>query len=201
MSYTYGYARVSTNTQILDRQVDALAPHKCDEIFMEKISGTKANRPELCRLKEKVRDGDTVVVESWSRLGRSLADLLELLQWFETKGVQVVSIKENYDTSTPQGRFILTIFQAMAEFERELIVQRVREGVTSARARGRVGGRPKKESGKVETAIKLYHSGEYSISAIVQMTGVSQATIYRYLQKEKAAGAEVGGNENKGDAF
>lgn len=177
----FGYARVSTKEQQLERQTDALAAYACAEILTEKMSGTKASRPELSRLMDKVRAGDTVVVESWSRLGRSLPDLFELIRVFTERGVMLISIKENFDTSTPQGKLMLTLFQAMAEFERDLIAQRTREGLAAARARGRKGGRPRKKQKDVETAIKLYKSGEYSIKEIVEMTGVSGATLYRYL--------------------
>jgi DNA invertase Pin-like site-specific DNA recombinase len=100
-------------------------------------------------------------------------------------GVKLVSIKENFDTSTPQGRLMMKVFQSFAEFERDLIVQRVNEGLKSARARGRVGGRPRKNQRAVETALKLYRSGEHSISEICRLSGVSQTTLYRYINREK----------------
>ena len=180
MNYIYGYARVSTQQQELSRQIDLMSSYNCNEILMEKMSGVKANRPELNRLKDKVREGDTIIVESFSRLGRSTKDLIELVDWFENKGVKIISIKENFDTTTPQGRLMLTVFQAFSQFERELIVQRTREGLQSARARGRKGGRPKIKKNNIEKALKLYNSNEYSIKEIVEMTGVSQASLYRY---------------------
>ena len=179
----FGYARVSTREQQLERQMDALAGYDCAEILSERISGVKAERPELARLKDKARQGDTVGVESFSRLGRSLPDLLELIRYFTDKGVKLVSIKENFDTATPQGKLMLTMFQAMAEFERDLIAQRTKEGLESARLRGRKGGRPRKKAKDVERALKLYHCGEYSVKEIAGMTGVSGATLYRYLRK------------------
>ena len=183
MNIVYGYARVSTTNQKNDRQIDELKDYPCNEILTEKYTGTKADRPELNRLKDKVREGDTVVVESWSRLGRSTKDLIELVEWFTDRGVNLVSLKENFDTNTPHGRLIMKVFQSFAEFERDLIVQRVNEGLKSARARGRVGGRPPKKQKDVDTALKLYHSGEYSISDICRLSGVSQTTLYRYLNK------------------
>jgi DNA invertase Pin-like site-specific DNA recombinase len=185
MNIVYGYARVSTINQNNDRQTDELTAYPCDELLTEKYTGTKAIRPELNRLKDKVREGDTVVVESWSRLGRSMKDLIELVEWFMNHGVKLVSIKENFDTSTPQGRLMMKVFQSFAEFERDLIVQRVNEGLKSARARGRVGGRPRKNQRAVETALKLYRSGEHSISEICRLSGVSQTTLYRYINREK----------------
>lgn len=163
-----------------------LKQYNCTEILTEKLSGTKADRPELTRLKDKVRSGDTLVVESFSRLGRSTKDLIELVDYFEGKGVKLVSIKENFDTHTPQGKLMLTVFQAFSQFERDLIAQRTREGLESARSRGRKGGRPRVKDKQMTRALNLYHSKEYSISDIVEMTGISQATLYRYLRtKEK----------------
>lgn len=184
MNYIYGYARVSTKSQELDRQLDILTKYDCNEILTEKITGTKSNRPALDKLKEVVREGDTVVVESWSRLGRSTKDLINLVDFFSTKDVKVISDKENFDTSTPQGKLMLTVFQAFAEFERDLIVSRTKEGLKSARARGRVGGRPRVDKKKVEHAIHLYESQKYSNREIQKMTGISTPTLYRYLNKQ-----------------
>ena len=185
MKYTYGYARVSTKSQELNRQLDQLNEYGCDKIFSEKMTGTKKHRPELDQLKEEVREGDTVVVESWSRLGRSTKDLIDLVNYFQEKGVNVVSLKENFDTTTPQGKLMMTVFQAFAEFERDLIVQRVNEGLKAARARGRKGGRPRVNQQKLDQAIRLYNSREYSLKEIQEMTGISTPTLYRYLESEK----------------
>ena len=138
--YTYGYARVSTKKQEMNRQLDLLTQQNCMEILTEKITGTKASRPELDRLKDKLRSGDTVIVESFSRLGRSTKDLIELVTYFEERDVKLVSLKENFDTTTPQGRLMMTVFQAFSQFERDLIVERTKEGLKSIRARGRKGG-------------------------------------------------------------
>lgn len=181
-NYIYGYARVSTQQQELQRQLDMINQYNCNEILTEKMSGTKKDRPELKRLQDKIRSGDTIVIESFSRLGRSTKDLIELVEYFENKGVKIISIKENFDTVTPQGKLMLTVFQAFSQFERDLIVQRTKEGLASARARGRNGGRPKIRSKNIEQALKLYNSKDYSISEIVKMSGVSQTTLYRYLK-------------------
>ena len=180
----FGYMRVSTHKQDLDRQEDILAEYKCDEILKEKISGIKSDRPELNRLKDKVRSGDVVVVESFSRLGRSTKDLIELVDFFESKGVKIISHKENFDTTTPQGRLMLTVFQAFAQFERDLIVQRTTEGLKAARARGRQGGRPAADKKAIDKALKLYASQTHSLKEIAAITGVSQATLYRYKNKK-----------------
>ncbi len=147
------------------------------------MSGTKAERPELIRLKDKVRSGDRIVIESFSRLGRSTKDLIELVEYFENRGVKLISIKENFDAHTPQGKLMLTVFQAFSQVERDLIAQRTKEGLESARVRGRKGGRPPVKDKNIDKALKLYHSKEYSISEIVGMTGISPATLYRYIKK------------------
>ena len=183
-NYNYGYARVSTVQQDLNRQLDILSQYNCIEVLTEKMSGTKTNRPELMRLKDKVRAGDTIIVESFSRLGRSTRDLMDLVDYFKSKGIILISIKENFDTNTPQGNLMLTVFEAFSQFERDIIVQRTKEGLESARARGRKGGRPKVKERNIEKALKLYNSKEYSISEIVKMSGISQATLYRYIQKQ-----------------
>ena len=181
-NYIYGYARVSTQQQDLSRQLDLLSQYNCIEILTEKITGTKSDRPELTRLKDKVRPGDILIIESFSRLGRSTKDLIEIVEYFENKDVKLISIKENFDTNTPHGKLMLTVFQAFSQFERDLIVQRTKEGLESARTRGRQGGRPRVKEQDINRALKLYNSKEYSISEIVSMTGISQATLYRYIR-------------------
>src|SRR5699024_1367285 len=183
--YIYGYARVSTQHQDLNRQLDLLAEQNCNEILTEKMTGTKSNRPELNRLKDKLRPGDTVVVESFSRLGRSTKDLIDLVTYFEEQDVKLVSLKENFDTTTPQGRLMMTVFQAFSQFERDLIVERTKEGLQSARARGRIGGRPRVNKRDIERAVKLYESEAYSGKEITEMTGISKATLYRYIRSKK----------------
>lgn len=183
--YIYGYARVSTQHQDLNRQLDLLSEQNCNEILTEKMTGTKSNRPELNRLKDKLRPGDTVVVESFSRLGRSTKDLIDLVTYFEEQDVKLVSLKENFDTTTPQGRLMMTVFQAFSQFERDLIVERTKEGLQSARARGRIGGRPRVNKRDIERAVKLYESNAYSGKEITEMTGISKATLYRYIKSKK----------------
>ena len=185
MNYTYGYARVSTRSQELDRQLDILEKYNCNKIFTEKITGTKANRPELNKLKECIRKGDSIIIESWSRLGRSTKDLINLMDFFSENEVNVISHKEQFDTSTPQGKLMLTVFQAFAEFERDLIVERTKEGIISARSRGRSGGRPKVKESKIDKALKLYDAQFHSLKEIEELSGVSTSTLYRYINKRK----------------
>lgn len=182
----FGYARVSTQDQELARQIDALTNYGVNEIFKEKITGTKAHRPELDRLKSKLRAGDTVVIESLSRLGRSTKDLLQLIEEWNAQGVKLVSLKESIDTTTPTGKLLLTVLSAISQFERDITVQRVNEGLTAARARGRKGGRPKADQKAVEKAVKLYRAKNNSVSDIVKLCGISQATLYRAVATENS---------------
>jgi len=182
-----GYARVSTEQQELARQTDALTAYGVDELYTEKMTGTKASRPELDKVKMIVRKGDTIVIESLSRLGRSSKDLLNLIDEWDNKGVKLVSLKENIDTSTPTGKLLLTVLSAICQFERDITVQRTQEGLKAARARGRKGGRPKANSQAVERAVRLYDSQTQSIKEITEMTGISSATLYRAIRARQQA--------------
>ena len=182
-NYIFGYARVSTEQQNLDRQIDALQRYGVDLIFNEKMTGTKRNRPELEKLLDRMTEGDTVVVESLSRLGRSTKDLLELTELFQSRGVNFVSLKESIDTQTSTGKLLFTLMSALAQFERDVIADRTREGLQAARARGRTGGRPRANADAVKKALKLYHTGQYSIREIEEMTGVKKSTLYRNLRE------------------
>ncbi len=180
-NYIFGYARVSTEQQNLDRQLDALNKYGVDIIFNEKMTGTKRNRPELSKMLDRLTEGDTVVVESLSRLGRSTKDLIELVDLFEKKKVHFVSLKEQIDTSSPTGKFLFTLMSAISQFERDVIAERTKEGLRSARARGRLGGRPKTDVTSINKAIKLYNTRQYSIKEIEELTGVKKSTLYRHL--------------------
>ena len=180
--YILGYARVSTEQQSLDRQLDALQKYGCDLIFDEKMTGTKRDRPELEKLLDRMTEGDTVVIAELSRLGRSTKDLIELVELFQKKGVHLVSLKEQIDTSTSTGKLLFTLISALAQFERDLIAERTQEGLKAARARGRLGGRPKTDQKQIEKAIKLYRTRQYSIKEIEELTGVKKSTLYRSLK-------------------
>ena len=181
-SQKIGYARVSTLDQNLDRQTDMLRAYGVDKLYTEKMSGTRRDRPELTRLLERLEEGDTVIVESLSRLGRSTRDLIELVELFQQKGVQLVSLKESIDTSSSTGKLLFTIMSALAQFERDVIADRTREGLQAARARGHFGGRPKTDAKKLQQALKLYRSGQYTAREIKELTGVTKSTLYRYLR-------------------
>lgn len=180
-NYVFGYARVSTEAQNLDRQLDALEKYGVDMIYNEKMSGTKKNRPELTKLLDRITEGDTVVVESLSRLGRSTKDLIELTETFQSKGVNLVSLKESIDTNSPTGKLLFTLMSAIAQFERDVIADRTREGLKSARARGRTGGRPRADPEQVKKAVNLYKTEQYSIKEIEELTGIKKSTLYRNL--------------------
>jgi DNA invertase Pin-like site-specific DNA recombinase len=180
-NFIFGYARVSTEQQNLDRQIDALQKYGVDHIYNEKMTGTKKDRPELSKMLDRMTEGDTVVIESLSRLGRSTKDLIELTELFQSKGVNLISLKEAIDTNTSTGKLLFTLMSAIAQFERDTIVDRTREGLRAARARGRTGGRPKTNNDNVAKALKLYGTQQYSIREIEEMTGVKKATLYRNL--------------------
>ena len=180
-NYIFGYARVSTESQNLDRQIDALKKYGVDHIYNEKMTGTKKNRPELDKMLDRMTEGDTVVIESLSRLGRSTKDLIELTELFQSKGVHLVSLKESIDTSTSTGKLLFTLMSAIAQFERDVIADRTREGLRSARARGRIGGRPKTDPNIIKKAIKLYWTGQYSIKGLTNVKGVAKIPAYTHI--------------------
>lgn len=178
-----GYARVSTTDQDMQMQIDALTAAGCFEIFEEKVSGKKKDRPKLQEMLKMLRSGDRVVVYKLDRISRSTKHLIELAEFFEETGVEFVSIKENIDTSTPMGRFFFRLMASIAELERDIASERTIDGLSAARARGRRGGRPKVNQKDIITALKMYDSKEYSISEITKAVGISAPTLYRYIEK------------------
>lgn len=181
-----GYARVSTDDQNPDLQIDALKEAGCKKIFCDKVSGTVAKRPELEKLKDQLREGDILVVWRLDRLARSLKNLIEWIGELEDIGVGIKSLHESIDTSTPSGKLVFHIFGALAEFERNLISQRTQAGLAAARARGRLGGRPKKLSEtKRKLAKRLYEEKELTIDQICEEMGISKPTLYKYVKDEE----------------
>ena len=180
-----GYARVSTNEQNLDLQRDALrrVGVSAKNIFTDKITGTKAERPGLATALSHLREGDTLVVWRLDRLGRSLKHLIETVTVLQGRGIAFQSITENINTSSATGQLVFHIFGALAEFERNLIRERTIAGLSAARARGRKGGRPRLDtsSGKVVAAKKLYGDKTNSISEICKLLNISRASLYRYI--------------------
>lgn len=181
----FGYVRVSTADQNTDRQHDALHQYGVDEIYEDKASGMKRDRPELDRLLEKLRRGDTLVVYELKRLGRNARQLLELAERFQKNGIEFVSLTENIDTSTPMGRFVFATWCALAQLERDIISENTKSGLDAARARGRKGGRKPLNKQKVATALKMYHSKRFLISEITEATGVGKSSLYNYLRRER----------------
>lgn len=183
-----GYARVSTEDQSLDLQLDALEQRGCAKVFTEKVSGKSKDRPQLKAMLEYLRDGeDTVVIYKLDRLGRSMKDLIEITETLAERGIGLVSIRDGIDMTTATGRLYFHLMACLAEFERDLISERTKAGLASARARGRQGGRKPADSKKLEQAYVLYDSNTISVADICKMVGISQSTFYRYNSERKAA--------------
>ncbi|MFI0032309.1 recombinase family protein [Streptomyces albidoflavus] len=177
-----GYARVSTGSQRLDRQMDVLTEAKCRRIFADKKSGKNALRPELKACHAFLQPGDTLVVPSLDRYGRSLQDLVNMVAELRERGIGFTSLHERLDTLTPGGRLIFHVFAALAEFIRELIVQGTNEGLAAARARGRVGGRPTVvNEDLIRKARDMLPNPANSVESIARILGVSVGTLYNHV--------------------
>lgn len=179
-----GYARVSTTEQKIESQIDLLNEFGCEMIFSEKISSTVKHRPELDKLKENLRKGDTLVVYKIDRIFRSLKDMVEFIDFLKEKQVDFISISEPaFDTTSANGNFLLQIFSAVAEFERNLISERTKLGLKNARKRKKILGRPKgikaETKEKYEYAKHLYENKLYSIEKACETAGISKASFYR----------------------
>jgi DNA invertase Pin-like site-specific DNA recombinase len=190
-----GYARVSTKDQNLALQYDALRQEGCEHIFQEKLSGSKKERPELAKLLTTIQANDIVIIWKLDRLGRSLTDLIEIVNTIHAKRVGLKSLNDPIDTTTAQGRLIFNLFASLAEFEREVIRERTIAGLKAARARGRHGGRQKgisKDSlSKAIIAQSMYTKGVLSVPEIIKQLNISKSSFYRYIKY---------GVENKADA-
>lgn len=185
-----GYCRVSTSDQNLDLQRDALNRAGCDKIFVDVASGGKSDRVGLNQALAYVRGGDTLVVWRLDRLGRSIRDLIELINALKEREVGFQSLHESLDTTTSGGQLVFHVFAALAEFERSLIRERTQAGLKSTRARGRMGGRPRLlDSDKVALAHSLLAQHELNPKEVCRNLGISRATLYRYLgsYKQKAS--------------
>ena len=179
-----GYARVSTTEQHLDLQLDALKQAGCGKLFTDKVSGAKTARPGLDEALAYLRAGDALVVWRLDRLGRSLKHLIETVTGLHKRTIGFRSLTENIDTTTPTGKLIFHVFGAIAEFERDLNHERTHAGLEAARARGRVGGRPRKLStpGKIALARQLFADKTNTIDDICNTLHISRATLYRYVK-------------------
>jgi len=179
-----GYARVSTKDQDASLQIDALEKHGCSRIFIDTKSGVLAERPELTRLLDYAREGDTLVVWRLDRLGRSIKHLIEQVEELNARNIEFQSLQENIDTTTAGGRLIFHLFSALAEFEHDLIVERTQAGLEAARARGRKGGRKPKLSPAQRLLVKdLYDGRKHTVQQIAEMFDVNRATIYRTIHR------------------
>src|SRR4051794_15641865 len=181
-----GYARLSTQDQTLALQQDALNQAGCSKIFTDTASGASVERPGLAQAISHCRECDTLVVWRLDRLGRSLRHLIDTITALHTKGIGFKSITEAIDTTTSGGKLVFHIFGALAEFERDIIRERTQAGLQAARARGRRGGRPKRQpsSRKIAMARALYTDKTNSVSEICRTLGISRATLYRYLNQK-----------------
>lgn len=184
------YIRVSTEEQNTARQ-DAMMKD-CDKVFTEKISGKNTNRPQLQAMMDYVREGDVVIIESYSRLARNTSDLLQLVERLDHKGVGLISLHEQVDTTTPQGRLMLTIFAGLAAFEREQTLQRQAEGIAAAKAEGKYKGRQPIaiDDAAFAREVKAWRAGEQTATAAMNKLGLKPNTFYRRVKEHEQGAAE-----------
>lgn len=179
----FGYARVSTAEQSTDIQKGLLLSAGVDKVFLENYTGTKANRPELDKLREQLREGDSVYITKLDRLARSTRDLLNLVNELEQAGVTLVVLEQSINTSTNEGKFLLNVLSAVAELERDLIVARTKQGLAAAKAKGKLGGRKAKMSPLQMAEVRNFYEQGKPVSEIATLFNVSRASIYRALDK------------------
>lgn len=184
-----GYARVSTSDQNLDRQIDQLIAAGVDKrnLYTEKITGTKSNRPELDRMIDELQPNDTIIITDLTRISRSTKGLLLILDRIKAKGACIKSLKDTWLNTTsdnPYNAFLLTVMSGLAQLERDLTSSRTKEGLAAARKRGRIGGRPNKQNPK-SAAVNALAAGGMRITDIVKETGLSRSTVNRILGKQK----------------
>ena len=179
-----GYIRISTIDQSTARQEQLMEQLGVDEVYIDHMSGKNTNRPELQKMLEYVRKGDTVIVESISRFARNTRDLLELVEKLTVKGGEFVSKKEAIDTTTPTGKFMLTVFGAVAELEREYILQRQREGIAIAKANGVYKGRKSLQPPEFEKVTAKWRNGQITAAEAMRQLGMSKSTFYRRVKEQ-----------------
>jgi DNA invertase Pin-like site-specific DNA recombinase len=186
-----GYIRVSKNKQLTALQDDAMRSVQCDKVFTDKMTGKRFDRAQLTALLAFARPGDIIVVWRLDRLGRSLKELIEMVNRLSERGIELRSLKENIDTTTPTGRLMFHVIAALAEFERDIISERTQAGLEAARARGRKGGRPraidKISPAQLARAKELYAAKQNSVAEIMALTGFkSRNTFYKYVVNKEA---------------
>jgi len=182
----FGYARISKDDQALECQIDALNVYGVDEIYEETITEPRQDRQQLKELLETLRAGDTLVIGRLNQLGRTVKQFFALIKDFEQKGIRLVSLYEKFDTSNAVGKAVYGVFCSLAQMELEVISQRTKAGMILAKRRGRLSGRKPKENTKIESALKMYFSSESSIDEIIETTGLSKTTIYKYVREYKS---------------
>lgn len=182
-----GYVRVSTVEQNEDRQIAGLSKHKIDKWFTEKVSAKDTNRPQLQAMLDYVREGDTIYIHDFSRLARSTKDLLEIVEYLSDKGVNLVSNKENLDTSTPTGKLMLTMIGAINEFERANLLERQKEGIAIAKQKGAYKGRKaiEIEDDKFNEEYNRYMSREINKTELAKRLGVSRPTLDKMIREKR----------------
>ncbi|RIN97100.1 recombinase family protein [Mammaliicoccus sciuri] len=179
-----GYARVSTRDQNLNSQIDTLKEYGCDRIFSEKVSGRKYKRTELDKCLEYLREGDTLVIYKLDRLGRTTKQLIELSQWLEENHIDLHIIDMNVSTKDAMGKMFFTMMSAFAELEANLLSERTKKGLAAARARGKVGGRPRLPDHKRSEIKYLYNVQKLTGQEVADKTGVTKTTVYRIVKEE-----------------
>jgi Site-specific recombinases, DNA invertase Pin homologs len=190
-----GYARVSTQDQKPELQLDALTAAGCEKVFEEKASGAQRDRPQLQAAIDYMRAGDTLVVWKLDRLARSVKQLIETVEGLDARGIGFRSFTEAIDTTTPGGKLVFHIFGALAEFERSIIRERTKAGLASARARGRLGGRPPALSPEDMAAARaLLSDPDITVGAVARRLGVAPSTLYRHLPGGRGAVTEGSGS-------
>lgn len=193
-----GYIRVSRDKQTTALQEDAMQAEQVERVFTDKMSSMRFDRPEFLRMLDIARAGDVIVVWRLDRLGRSLKDLIETVNMLGERGIELKSLKENIDTSTPSGKLMFHLIGAMAEFERDIIRERTFAGLEAARARGRKGGRPDKlQNGKLERMLRMYEDKSNTPEEICARFGISPSTLYSRVRKAKAEKEEAGANDER----
>lgn len=180
-----GYARVSTEAQELERQTRAFKDLNVEKVFIEKASGKNAEREQLKLMLQFVREGDVVIVESISRIARNTKDLLSITETIQSKGAEFLSLKESIDTSTPQGKFMMTVFGALAELERECILQRTREGIAIAKEQNKYKGKPKMkiDEASFRKEVKRWRDGLQTATEAMRALNLKPNTFYRRVKE------------------
>lgn len=182
-----GYARVSGSSQDHALQLDALAAAGVEKVFVETASGASKDRPELKAALSYLRPGDALVIWRLDRLSRSLSQLLSTAEELRARGIELRSLREAIDTSSPAGKVIFAVMGALAEAERDILKERVAAGIASARAKGRLGGRPRKfTDAKLQACKALLADGSLTVAQISKEVGISEASIWRYFPKAKS---------------